>query len=92
MCEEDYIWKPVLNGEYLESTIDYSIFTCDDIMETTKTVPTEAIPTNFNKKKATCKTDNFYIWLTFLLITISLLIIVYIYCYHIKHESKQKLL
>ena len=41
----------------------------------------ETIPTNFNEKKATCKTQNFYILLAFLLITIAILIAVSIYCY-----------
>ena len=39
----------------------------------------ETIPTNFNEKKATCKTQNFYILLAFLLIAIVLLIDVIIY-------------
>ena len=37
-------------------------------------------PTNFSEKKGTCKTQNFYSLLTFLLITIALLIAVSIYC------------
>ena len=41
----------------------------DEIME-------EIVPTNFNEKKATCKTLNFYILVVFLLITIALLIAV----------------
>ena len=41
-------------------------------------------------KKAACKTQNFYILLPFLLITIVLLIVVSIYCYLIKYKSKQK--
>ena len=40
---------------------------------------------NFNEKKATCKVQNFYILLAFLLITIALLIAVSIYCYLIKY-------
>ena len=40
--------------------------------------------------KATCKMQNFYILLTFLFITIALLIAVSIYCYLIKHRVKQK--
>ena len=35
---------------------------------------TKTILTNFNEKKATCKTQNFYILLAFLSITIALLI------------------
>ena len=42
------------------------------------------------KKNITCKTQSFYILLTFLLITITLLIGVRIYCYLIKHQAKQK--
>ena len=34
---------------------------------------TESILTNFNESKATCKAQNFYILLAFLLITIALL-------------------
>ena len=51
---------------------------------------TKTIPTNFNGKKATCKMQNFSILLTFLLITIALLISVRIYCYQIKYHAKQK--
>ena len=36
------------------------------------------------------KTNNFYILLAFLLVTIALLIAVSIYCYLIKDKSKQK--
>ena len=39
----------------------------------------KTIPTNFHEKKATCKTQNFYILLAFLLIAIVLLIDVIIY-------------
>ena len=42
---------------------------------------TKAIPVNFNEKKATCNTQNFYILLTFLLITLVLLVTVSTYCY-----------
>ena len=34
---------------------------------------TKTIPTHFNEKKAACNTQNFYILLVFLLITIALL-------------------
>ena len=36
---------------------------------------------NFNEKNITCKTQSFFILLTFLLIGITLLIAVSIYCY-----------
>ena len=58
---------------------------CDEIIEETKTVPT-----NFNEKISACKTQNFCILLAFLLITIALLIAVSIYCYLIKYRAKQK--
>ena len=50
---------------------------------------TNDIGTNFNEKKATCKTQKFYISLAFLIITIELLIIVIIYCCLIKYRAKQ---
>ena len=50
----------------------------------------ETILTNFNEKKVTCKTQNVYILLAFLLITIVLLIAVSIYCYLMKYQAKQK--
>ena len=85
MYEKDYIWNPTTcsceNGKYLASIIDDLVIRCDEIVEETKTAPT-----NFNeKKKGTCKTQNFYISLAFVLITIALLIAVSIYCYLIKH-------
>ena len=46
--------------------------------------------TNFNEKKGTCKMQNFYTLLAFLLITIALLIAVSIYFYLIKYQAKQK--
>ena len=46
--------------------------------------------TNFNEKKAICKTPNASILIVFLLIIIVLLIAVSIYCYFIKYWSKQK--
>ena len=43
---------------------------------------------NFNKKKVTCKKQSFYILLAFLLITITLMTAVSIYCYLIKYQAK----
>ena len=51
----------------------------------------KAISTNFNEKKVTCKTQNFYILFEFLLITIALLITVSIYFYMIKYQTKHLL-
>ena len=62
--------------------MDDSAITCDEIidMDVEAKSNDEAKPnnekTNFNEKKAACKTQNFYILLTFLLITIALLIAV----------------
>ena len=58
------------------------------VEEETKTVATNF--NNNNKKKAICKTKNFYALLAFILITIALLIAVSIYSYVIKYLSKQK--
>ena len=52
---------------------------CDEIIELYND------ETNFNEKKATCRTKNFYILLVFLLSTIALLIAVSIYCYLVKY-------
>ena len=46
---------------------------------------TKTVPTNFNEKNITCKTQNFYILLAFLVISIVLMIAVSIYCYLIKY-------
>ena len=48
------------------------------------------VPTNFNEKNITCKTENFYTLLAFLLITIALLIVVSIYCCLKKYRAKKK--
>ena len=62
--------------------MDDSVITCDEIISVDKT--------NFNEKNIACKTQNFYILLDFLLITIALVIAVSIYFYLIKHQAKQK--
>ena len=62
--------------------MDDSVITCDGIIE-------ETVTANFNERKSTCKTQNLYILLAFLLITIALLIAVSIYYYltNIKHNK-----
>ena len=55
---------------------------CDEIIDIKET--------NFNEKNITYEIQSFYILLTFLLITITLLIAVSIYSYLIKHRAKQK--
>ena len=59
------------------------VITCDEIKE-------EIIPTNLNEKKTTFKMQNFYILLSFLFITVALLVVVSNYCYLIKYRANQK--
>ena len=63
--------------------MDDSTIMCNEIIE-------ETVLTNLNQEKATCKTQNFYVLLAFLLITIALLIAVSVYSYLIKYLAKQK--
>ena len=65
--------------------MDDSAIMCDEVRDVHK-------ETNFNEKKATCKTKIFQISLAFLLITTALLIAVSIYCYLIKYQAKLKYL
>ena len=58
--------------------MDNPVITYEKIIE-------ETIPTNLNENRANCKTQSFYIFLAFLLITIALLIAVSIYCCLIKY-------
>ena len=85
VCEKDYAWNPSTgnceNGKYLASIMDEII--CDEIINSEET--------NFNEKNITCKTESFYILLSFLLITITLLIAVNTYCYLIKYQAKNLL-
>ena len=46
---------------------------CDDVIDSCNE-EVKIISTNFNEKKVICKTQSFYILLTFLIITIALLI------------------
>ena len=69
---------------YLESIMDDSAITCDEIIESYDE-ETKSILTNFNERKATSKTQNLYILLAFLLITIPLLIAISIYCFMITY-------
>ena len=82
--KRNYIWNPsTCICEYLASIMDDSAIICDEIIK-------ETAPTNSNENEATCKTQNFYILLAFLVITTALLIAVSIYRYLIKHRAKQK--
>ena len=52
---------------------------------------TKTVPISFNEQEVTCKTQNFYILFTFLLIIIIVLLIdLSIYCYLVKYQAKQK--
>ena len=86
-CESDYMWNLATcsceNGKYAESIIDNLIIMCDEIIETAKSTSTKTVSINFNVKKVTCKTENFYILIVFLLIIIALLIALSIYWYQI---------
>ena len=90
LFEKDYIWNPATcsceNDKYLESIMDDSAIRCNQIIEE----ETKAVTTIFNEKNAICKRKNFYILLSFFLITIALLIAVSIYCYLIIYKTKQK--
>ena len=84
VCEKDYIWNLTTfsceNRKCLASIMNNSEITCDEIIQSYDE-EAKTIRTNFNKKKATRKTQNFYILFAFLLITLVLLKAVSIYCY-----------
>ena len=94
MCKKIYIWSPSActceKGKFLGSIIGDAVFMDDKIIELTKAIPTKTISKNFNEKKVKCKIENFYISITFLTITIAVLLAVSIYCYLMKHRSKQE--
>ena len=80
----------------MTSIIYNSVIPCDKIIEPTKTVSTKTVLTKSTLTKSTSmKTvltkstlTSFHNLLTFLLITMALLIAVSIYCYLIKHLWK----
>ena len=82
VSEIDNVWNPATcngkNGTYLASIMHDSVITSDKIIE-------ETVPRNLNEKNETFKTQNFYILLDFLLISIALLN----YFYLIKYRGKQ---
>ena len=69
VCEKDYIWNPATcnceNEKYLANILENSTITCDEIIESFDG-ETKTVQGNFNRKKATCKLQNFYILLAFL--------------------------
>ena len=93
ICVKKYVLNPGTciceNGKYLISIMDNLAIFDEVIKPYDEEIKT--IPTSFNeKKKVSCKIQNFYILLDFLFITITLLIAVSIYCYLIKYQAKQK--
>ena len=71
--------------------MDDSAITCDEVIESYNEV-IKTIPTNFNEKNITCITQCSAILLTVLLITITLLIAVSIYCCLVQYRTKHLLL
>ena len=72
LVKKDYVWNPATcnfeNGKYLASIMDDSAIKCDEIIELYNE------ETNFDEKKAGCRTQHLCILLSFLLIIIALLI------------------
>ena len=68
ICEKDYVWNPATcnceNGKYLASIKDDSVITCTEVIKSYDE-EIKASPTNFDEKNITCKTQSFYILLTF---------------------------
>ena len=89
--ENDVVWNCATcnceNRKYLASIMDDSTIICDEVMKSYDE-EIKTIPTNFNEKKVTCKTQFFYVLFASLLIIVTLLIVVSIYCYLIKYQTK----
>ena len=66
-----YIWNHIScsceNGKYLASIMDDSAIMSDEIIESYDE-EIKTVPTNFNEKNITCRTQNLYILLAFLFI------------------------
>ena len=85
--KKEYVWNPATSWillNYLASIMNDLAIICDEVIE----------PYKYKKKKiqwknTTCKTQNVYILLAFLLITIALLVAVSIYFYIIKYWEKR---
>ena len=73
VCEKDSVWNPATciceNGKYLTSIMNDSTISFEEVIKSYHE-EIKTIATNFNEKKVTCKRQNFYILLRFLLITI----------------------
>ena len=66
----------------MENIMDDSRIICDQVIDPFNE-EIKTIPTNLNEKEVTCKAQNFYSFLAFLLVAIALAIVftVCIYCY-----------
>ena len=68
ICEKDYVWNPATcsceNGKYLASILDDSAVIYDEVIKLYDE-EIQSIPTSFNETNITCKTQNFYIYLSF---------------------------
>ena len=72
VCKKGYFWNPATcsckNIKYAESVVGTSVVICDKIIDTTKSTSAKTVRTKYTL-------TNFYILLSYLLITIALLII-----------------
>ena len=84
MSVKNVMYVKKIIKDYKKSIMDDSVVLCNEIIESYDE-EAKTIPTNFNEKKANCKTQNFYILLAFLLTAMALFIAVSIYCYLIKY-------
>ena len=69
MCEKDYVASKNMTckrGTYLESIIDDSVVTSNEIIDAVQLEPIKTRPINFNNKKATCKINSFYVTCIFI--------------------------
>ena len=79
ICQKDYVWNPAIcnckNEKYLASIMGDSAITCDEIIESydedldakarSNNEAKSYDETNFDGNRATCKTQNSYIYLHF---------------------------
>ena len=76
------VWNPAAsnceNKKYLSSILNDSAIICDEVIESYNE-EMKTIPTNFNEKKASYETQNVYIFLSFILTIVVLLIAVSIH-------------
>ena len=98
ICEKRICWNPstcICENGNLANIMNDTAVICDEVIDADAKlnpkddVETKTIPTNFNGKKATCKTQNLHILLAFLLITIALLIVASIYCCLINNRYRK---